>query len=552
MNPSKKSTFVVRLLDYCIAPGALYFFLFCVYSFPLLLHFNTHFFTHPLLDGIQNVWNLWWVDKALTVLYQSPWQTPYLHYPFGVTLVGHTLNPFNGFLAIPLLRFLTLLQAYNAIVIFSFVAGGLSAFYLAYYFSRSYWPSVVAGALFTFSGYHFIHMETGHLQLIALEWIPLFVLCAHRLLARPGLMISVASAAVLFLVFLCDYYYFMYCCMFLCILIAWKALCQRKLFFLEKEQFFSLISFLIIVAATTGPQIFSLFSLSRNEELLGIHQPLEYSADLFSPFIHGAFWRFAGLTEFYWKRLPCYFGECSLHLGWVVIFVLGYAWRKRGQLKEAGMGLWFFVLCFFFVLSLGPSLHVFGTKVPHLLMPYQVLSFIFPPLRLSGVPARMSVMVFLSASVIFALGLRLLAERLGKRRWVVAALLAVLFLEYFPARLSLFKIHVPDYLITLRKEKVAGGVFDAVNGRTLSLYFQTIHEKPLVFGYVSRIPKSLDEKNDVLSFLFQRKDFARLYQDFGIKYFIVPEQLEIKDDRLSVRLLGEDGYAKLYGLSEKK
>lgn len=145
MNFFKRSNFIVHFSRYCFLPGFLYFFLFCVYTFPLILQFRTTFFTYPLLDGLQNVWNLWWVNKAVTQLHCSPWQTPYLHYPFGVTLLGHTLNPFNGFMAIPLLRFLTLLETYNLIVIVSFVASGLTTFYLAYSFSKSYWGSIIAG-----------------------------------------------------------------------------------------------------------------------------------------------------------------------------------------------------------------------------------------------------------------------------------------------------------------------------------------------------------------------------------------------------------------------
>lgn len=90
-------------------------------------------------------WNLWWVNKAVTDLHQSPWHTSYLNYPFGVSLLPHTLNVFNGFLAIPLLRSLTPIQVYNVLVIFSFAACGVTAFLLAHYFTRSYWSSIFAG-----------------------------------------------------------------------------------------------------------------------------------------------------------------------------------------------------------------------------------------------------------------------------------------------------------------------------------------------------------------------------------------------------------------------
>ena len=178
-------------------------------TYPLIRNFSTRLFADPW-DGVVFYWSRWWVNKAVTELHQSPWHTSYLNYPFGVSLLPHTLNVFNGLLAIPLLRILTPIQVYNVLVTFSFVASGTTAFLLAYYFTRAYGPSIVAGALFTFSSYHFAHME-GHLNLVSLEWVPVFVLCWYILLDQPGIRIAVAAGVALFAALLCDYYYFLYC-----------------------------------------------------------------------------------------------------------------------------------------------------------------------------------------------------------------------------------------------------------------------------------------------------------------------------------------------------
>src|SRR5438132_10730485 len=94
-----------------ILPALFYLTSFIVLTDPLILRFSTRLFADPW-DGFVFQWNLWWVNKAITDLHQSPWHTSYLHYPFGVSLLPHTLNVFNGFLAIPLLRFLTLSEVY--------------------------------------------------------------------------------------------------------------------------------------------------------------------------------------------------------------------------------------------------------------------------------------------------------------------------------------------------------------------------------------------------------------------------------------------------------
>jgi hypothetical protein len=97
------------------------------------------------------VWNVWWVDKAVSELHQQPWFTQYLHHPHGTHLLVHTFHPLKGLMAIPLLRFLSLGETYNVLVLFSFVMGGITAFWLALRVSKAYWPSIVGGFVFSFS-----------------------------------------------------------------------------------------------------------------------------------------------------------------------------------------------------------------------------------------------------------------------------------------------------------------------------------------------------------------------------------------------------------------
>src|SRR5215831_9647730 len=94
-----------------ILPFFFYLVGFAALTYPLLRSFSSSFFADNG-DGLQNVWNIWWVAHAVLTR-QSPWYTSYLHYPYGVSLLGHTLNPFNGFVAIGLLKCFSLPQAHN-------------------------------------------------------------------------------------------------------------------------------------------------------------------------------------------------------------------------------------------------------------------------------------------------------------------------------------------------------------------------------------------------------------------------------------------------------
>src|SRR5947209_3525606 len=99
---------MVRLV---IAPGVFYFLFFCIFTYPLILHFSSDCLCNPG-DGYQNVWNLWWVGHAITVLHQSPWYTTALYPPVGLQLIVHALDPFNGLIGILLTPFFTLQQRY--------------------------------------------------------------------------------------------------------------------------------------------------------------------------------------------------------------------------------------------------------------------------------------------------------------------------------------------------------------------------------------------------------------------------------------------------------
>jgi hypothetical protein len=78
-------------------------------------------------------------------------------------------------------------------------------------------------------------------------------------------------------------------------------------------------------------------------------------AGLLSPLIYGGHWRFGALTRPFWIRLAANVHESSVHLGFSVIALALYAWRKRRTLNAPRIGLFTFLLVFFLVLAFGPT-----------------------------------------------------------------------------------------------------------------------------------------------------------------------------------------------------
>ena len=513
-----------------IFPAAFYLAYFTAITYPLLMSFSSSFFTDNS-DGFQSVWDIWWVNHAVLNL-QSPWYTSYLHYPYGISLLPQTMNPFNGFIGVALLRFFTLVQTINFIVVFAFVAGGLNAFLLCKYVSGAYWPSLVGGAIFTFSNYHFAHAQ-GHLQVVSLEWIPLFVLLWLRLLDRPSVKIAIAAGFALFLVLLCDYYYFLYCVISGALMAAWLFVEYRgSLRSVIREHARSLAVFVLTVVVTCGPLIVGLLLLNARDPLIGAHNESEFSLDLPALVIPGGHWRFAQLTKFYWDRLPGNINESSVHLGLSVVLLCVYAWFNLSRLRGTRLTIWYVIAGTFLILSLGPTLHLWGQVWP-VPLPYRLLRLLIPPLKLSGVPVRMVVMLCLAGSVIAACALKLLFSGTRSSRVVAALILLIMVVEYLPAPIPQSSPKVPGYAVELARRPGGGAVLDLASSPAEAMYYQTFHVKPLVFGYVSRIPRSVARKDAALATLISDESYEDLCRSYGIQFIVKPsgELVDLASDR---------------------
>ena len=503
-------------------PLLVYLLFFTGYASTWMLHFNTRFFTDQG-DGYQNVWNMWWVNYAVIHLHQLPWHTAMLHYPYGTTLVGQTLNPFNGFVGIFLMHVLhlNLVQAFNTMVVFSFVFGGTTAFWLCYKFSHKYIPSLIGGFIFTFSSYHFAH-AIGHMQLVSLEWIPLFILLWWNLLTRPRYRTAVGAAVVLLLVLFCDYYYLLYSLLAaaLILIYVWykKDLAPIK----EKTTYRPFITFVVLTLLFVAPLPLELFRDNSRDPLLGAHDARLFSTDLFSLVLDGGFWHFAYLTHWYWHNVKAYIAESSVYFGVSTIVLVCIALWKRSKIHR-DINFWLILGAVFLILSFGPRLMVVGYSINHAPLPYAVIEKLLPQLKLSGDPDRFIVMTTLAIGVISSMVLARLDLKQRKGQLLTGLFFAVLALELWP---GVFAINVanayPNYVNAL-KQLPPGAVLD--NGalsQSWQLRDQTIDQKPMALGYISRTPTSVFNKDQQFVATVVPAGYPKLCSAYGIRYVTVP------------------------------
>jgi len=538
-------------LKWFSAPAAMYAVIFFITQPHYFTSFSTGFFLDNG-DGFQNVWNIWWVNQSVVIDHANPYYTTMLHWPHGTTLVPQTMAIFNGLMAIPLMGILnfSLIQAVNFAVTFSFVMGGVTMFWFIQKLHKKYWVSLIGGALFTFSSYHFAH-AFGHLQLVSFEWIPLFLLAFWTLLEKFRWRDAFFAAGALFLVLLCDYYYLFWSVMVGGAWLGWKV--YKKEIAFTKKNFAVFGLFVALCLILIGPLVYSLLHLSKADGgLLGSHDPVMFGLDPLALIIPGGSWYWGELTQFYWSRIP-YLAETSMFFGYGLLIVLAIAGYKRLFKRRefkfpVWLDFWWIIFIVFGLIALGPRLHIDNVEFNDFPMPYSLLETIFPTLQISGMPVRWILVALIAAIVIVTYMLSRLDMSRDKNKQLIVLFVLIMAVDLFPVQLPLTKIPTPQYVEQLKNFSGGAVLDEAAPSEPQQLRNQTVHEKPMPFGYITRLPASVDKQDRPIFVAIDQHRYADLCKDFKIRYLTEPaaRQMPYLSDALIVY---RDEQAKIYDLS---
>ncbi len=492
-------------------------------------------------DRDQNLWNLWWVSNAL-FRGRNPYITDMIYYPTPISLYYHTLNPFNGLLAAPLLPLFSLTTVYNLIVLFSFVVGGYGAFLLVHYLCGNRWAALIGSVVFAYSAYHIATMR-GLLQLVSLEWVPFFVLfllqavyaAQWRSLSAFGnwLWRRAAPAGVsLLLIALVDWYYTMYALMLAALLTLYSLIRyfsdsrqggnKAALWRIVSGQWLRIAICVAIFALLVSP---ILVPTIRELGLTSYMLPapgaaLSNSADLlafFEPVRAQKLWGGLSANRGGWpfgaNRYEVYATYTALALG--AIALLGTR-KVRPQMRRAGgveadispalPGKWFWAACVlvFFGLALGPVLQVNGKQVAwlfspsfRLLMPYNIIEQL-PALNVSRSPDRFDMPMTLCLGVLAGYGANVAANRMfallspaRSGAFLSVGAVGLIFIELFQYPYPQRSADIPAWYKEVGQEQGDFSILelppqdDYWHG-SYRMLFQTAHGKAIFGGYISR------------------------------------------------------------------
>ncbi|MBA3295591.1 MAG: hypothetical protein H0U19_01540 [Acidobacteria bacterium] len=207
------------------------------------------------------------------------------------------------------------------------------------------------------------------------------------------------------------------------------------------------------------------------------------------PLVAGAF--DAGL-----RSSPGGFVENVASIPWTVVLIIALGIAVVGTRLPRRWVIW---TVFFTLLALGPFVTI-GGVMTYIPTPWSLVRYV-PVVGAARMPQRVAILVMLGMAVLAAYALRDLRSR-TKRPWIITvAATVVLLFETLPAPRTLHSAAVPSvYRIIaadprdVRVLDLPFGLRDGLssygNATAASQFYQTVHEKPIMGGYLSRLPKN--------------------------------------------------------------
>jgi hypothetical protein len=481
----------------------------------LLYTILTVIFTYPvafssnLVPGLGDVyyyiWDFWWYKTALVQgLY--PFYTTYVFYPLGASLVFSDATFFNVILSIPLQHYFGFITAYNFLWLFSFILSGFGMFLLAKYLTGSNQAAFISGIIFMFSPIRFVH-ALGHLSLITTGFIPIFVLFLIKTFKEDQKRNPLLAGIFLALVWYSSYYFFLFLVVFSFIYLIYLYLTHQisltKVIFIR----IGIISLVtgILISFIIVPMAISLFWEHSMSAYVGGFE--SNSADLLSFFIpstiHPYYGTILSIFPGLYEKIVSFGIEGTVFAGYTVLFLSILAVFK---IKTKDVQFWFFSAIIFAIISLGPILHVngnteftvsnFAFSIP---LPYYFLMKM-PVFSLARAPGRWDILVVLSMAVLAGYGLKSIFDKYKDCRFLkipvkngIAILFSCLILfEFLSVPFPMQNAGVPQFYNNLSHETGDFAIIEVPGlccnfGMQDYQYYQTVHNKRLVGGYLGRV-----------------------------------------------------------------
>jgi hypothetical protein len=181
----------------------------------------------------------------------------------------------------------------------------------------------------------------------------------------------------------------------------------------------------------------------------------------------------------------------------VPLFFAASAMRGRASSSRV-VRLWALIGLLFFLWALGPHLTVFGQNTG-MILPQSLMRYV-PVVNNARIPGRAIVVVYLALAMLAAIGIASWRARSRRRVLVTTAVALAVLVDFMPGPpFPIVTLDSPALYQTLRAREEPGAVCELPMGirdgfgetgafDERVLLYQTVHQRPVVGGYISRLP----------------------------------------------------------------
>jgi hypothetical protein len=372
-------------------------------------------------DALQHLWIMRWY-KTCFLERRLVFRCPEIQFPIGAPLGNFSALHLQALFYFPLSLVIDNdVICYNILWVFGLLATGLGTFVLAWYLVRDGACAAFGGMLAMLSAPMLIHAHS-HLELIYVGGFPLFLVAWMRFLDRPGWWRLVLAAAGYVVVAMSAAYFMVFAIFPAVLYAAWLAGRNgaRGVGPWVRERGPWLAGFAVLALPVLAVLFSSQFwAIAHGHSLNWPPQEFaRYGAPLWSYVVPTHLHLLGSLLPSNpYPALGESGGERTAYLGVVTMAILAYGALHRVRFRGAAY-LWatFGLLV---VLSLGASCQVAGRTIS---LPSAWVWNVFPPYRMTRVPARLSLFAGVVAGALAAGGLKHLLARFPGRSWRVAVL----------------------------------------------------------------------------------------------------------------------------------
>lgn len=531
----------------------LYFILLTLaFTRPLYRQLATHV-AGSLGDNLYFIWQIGWFKQALFDLGQLPLRSNLLNFPYGYNLATTEIAPLQLAFAMPFALSGNYVLGYNVSILLTFVLAGLSMSYWVQHLSGSRMAGLVSGTAYAFLPYHMAHFLSGHLNISAIQWFPLFFWGLSGMLTEDGKSrrnIWLAAAGLSGIALTSQYYLYLTALVSALILLVYFLFVRRERFLEWRlwKQF--LIAGLISLPALAVGVVPYMLVHEGAGSVRTLADVMVFSAsptDFLLPFTRQFLWgKWVGqhFSRDLWNEATLYLG-----LPLTALAILGYAKRRK-----SGRQLLFAVFLTGFIssliLALGTNLtwneqavtfsasswlaNVFRNEQRLITLPGYLFFKYVPFYAIMRAWMRMGVLALMFNCAAAGLGLDWLCRHARKPAhgtWLGLAALALVLTDFYVKPNSLSAVQPREVDLWLAEQPYGGQVQLPLKQsyEEAALYYTLYSQKPLI-GVIRTFPSNRYFELEPLLRNFPDETSLEALQAQQLTYVVLDEEAYTVDN----------------------